>query len=154
MSDIETYGSYQQTPVVHPAAVYQPAPMDLYGERVAIVYVPDAYGQMVPMRRDQAPAPMQRTPPRDLTPQPLIDPRAQLVFAGGAAAGMTGAGVGWGIGQAVAGIAAFGSSSAVVVIALLLLAVKLPAARGGATTNNRTEVHNYNRGFGRSKTTL
>jgi hypothetical protein len=112
---------------------------------------------MVPMPKHLAPAPMQALPPRDLTPVPLIDPRAQLVVAGGIGAGAAGAGIGWGVGQAVAGIAAFSGSSALVVALLLLAAAKLTG--GGASSTSTTNVHNEtfvtnnNRWFGKSHTT-
>lgn len=130
-----------------------PAAVELYGEREAVVYVPNAYGEMVPMLKSQAPAPMQPMPPRDLTPQPLIDPVAARMFGGGAGAGLAGAGVGWGVGQAAAGIATFGGSSAVLVIALLLLASKL--GRGGSYREGDTyNVTNVNRWWGKSSTRI
>jgi hypothetical protein len=119
------------------------------------VWVPDAYGRMVPMPKDQAPPPVEGTPMRDLTPQPLIDPRAQIVAAGGVAVGCAGAGIGWGIGQAAIGIAAIGSSTGVIACLLLLLALRFAGPRASSsTTQIRTEVHNHNRGFGRSHTTI
>ncbi|MEU2149305.1 hypothetical protein ABZ741_34035 [Streptomyces globisporus] len=148
MSDIQSYGAHPQTHVVHPAAVYQPAPLHPYTERPAIVYVPDAYGQMVPMLRDHAPAPMQPAPPRDLTPHPLIDPRAQVIAAGGVLA----AGAGWGVGQALSALAGLGSG-ALMWLAIALVAWKMaPAAMGRTTIQNTTNVTNKNRGFGRSTT--
>lgn len=125
-------------------------PVQMYGERPAIVWVPDAYGNYVPMPKDQAPAPLERQPPRDLTPLPLIDPLAQRVVAGGIAAGAAGAGVGWGAGQAFAGIAAFGGIGSLAVIALLLLAARLGGGR--TTVHNHTTVTNTNRWLGRSTT--
>lgn len=88
-------------------------------------------------------------PARDLTPAPLIDPRAQLVLAGGVGAGAAGAGVGWGIGQAVTGIAALSGSSAVL-IALLLLIVARPRKGGGDTIH----VTNHNRWWGKSSSPI
>jgi hypothetical protein len=131
-----------------------PAAVELYGESDPIVYVPNAYGEMVPMRKSQAPALMQPMQPRDLTPQPLIDPVAARMFGGGLGAGAAGAGVGWGFGQAAAGIAAFGGSSAVLVIALLLLASKV--GRGGSYREGDTyiDVTNVNRWWGKSSTRL
>lgn len=126
-------------------------PVELYGERPAVVWVPDAYGQMVPMRKDQAPAPMQPMTPRDLTPLPLVDPVAQRVVAGGIGAGAAGAGVGWGIGQAFAGIAAFGGVTSLAVIAALLLVARLGASR--TQIHNETHVTNTNKWFGKSNTT-
>jgi hypothetical protein len=125
-------------------------PVELYGERQAVVWVPDAYGQMVPMPKDQAPAPMERLPPRDLTPAPLIDPRAQFALFGGIGAGAAGAGIGWGFGQAAAGIAEFSGGGFVGVVLLLLLAARLGGGR--TTVTNTTTVHNTNRWLGRSTT--
>jgi hypothetical protein len=126
-------------------------PVELYTERPAVVWVPDAYGRMVPMPKDQAPAPMQPMAPRDLTPLPLLDPVAQRVVACGIGAGAAGAGVGWGVGQAFAGIAAFGGITSLAVIAALLLLARL--SRGSNTTiTNTTTVHNTNRWFGKSTT--
>ncbi|MDX3343718.1 hypothetical protein PV409_37850 [Streptomyces sp. ME02-6979.5a] len=147
MSDIQSYGAHQQAHVVHPAAVYQPAPLTPYGERPAIVYVPDAYGQMVPMLRDHAPAPMQPTPPRDLTPQPLIDPRAQVIAAGGVFA----AGAGWGVGQALSALAGLGSG-ALMWLAIAIVAAKMAPAV--SRTSNVTNVTNTNRWFGKSTTRI
>ncbi|MDQ0792004.1 hypothetical protein [Streptomyces sp. B1I3] len=147
---------YQQhAPVGQPQPGYtRPANVELYAERPPIAYVPDPYNPGTSIAIDaRLIQPATAPQPRDLTPQPLIDPRAQLVFAGGAAAGMTGAGVGWGIGQAAAGIAAIGSSSAVIAIALLLLAAKLPnAARRGNTTNIHNETHNHTSWWSHSST--
>lgn len=150
MSDIQPYGTHQQTPVVHPAAAWpaqQAAPLNLYGERPAIVYVPDAYGQMVPMLRDQAPAPMKRTPPRDLTPQPLIDPRAQVLAAGGVFA----AGAGWGIGQALSALAGAGTG-VLMWVAIAIVAAKMAPAVGRTTVTHNTTITNENRWFGKSST--
>jgi hypothetical protein len=124
--------------------------VELYGERPAVVWVPDAYGQMVPMRKDQAPAPMERLPPRDLTPVPLVDPVAQRVVAGGVGAGAAGAGIGWGIGQALAGIAAVGGVTALVAVVVLLALARAHAGR--TTVHNHTTVNNSNRWLGRSTT--
>ncbi|MFE7056059.1 hypothetical protein ACFVAO_12675, partial [Streptomyces californicus] len=78
---------------------------DEHDESDPVVWVPDAYGRMIPMRRSAAPAPMLPVPPRDLSPQPLLDPRAQMIAAGGVLA----AGTGWGIGQALAPLAGLGA---------------------------------------------
>jgi hypothetical protein len=132
-----------------PTAVYPAAPVEPYVPG-PVVWVPDAYGRLVPMPKHLAPPPVLATQPRDLTPVPLFDPRAQLVAAGGIGAGAAGAGIGWGIGQAAAGIAAFSGSSAVVVIALLLLAARLTGGSHGGDTI--TTVHNHNKWWGRSNT--
>ncbi|MEV5440801.1 hypothetical protein AB0K80_33080 [Streptomyces sp. NPDC052682] len=125
-------------------------PVELYDERDPVVWVPDAYGQMVPMRRSQAPAPVQPTPPRDLSPQPLFDPRAQRIAAGGILA----AGTGWGVGQALNALAGLGAG-ALMWLAIAILACKLaPAAMSRTTVENHTHVTNNNRWFGRSNTTV
>jgi hypothetical protein len=114
--------------------------VELCGERDPIVHTTDAYGQPVQMRRSQLPV-YERTPPRDLTPQPLIDPLAQRMAAGD----LLGAGVGWGGAQLVNAIA--GGMVGLVVFALLLLAAR-SGRRGGDVIN----ITNNNRGFGRSHT--
>lgn len=134
--------TYQPTPIAYPIEPYRPGP---------IAYVPDPYNPSnsvaVPAEYVQAPAVYQ---PRDLTPQPLFDPVAQRVMAGGIGAGAAGAGVGWGVGQAFAGIAAFGGVTSLAVIAALLLVARL----GGSRTqiHNETHVTNTNRWLGRSTT--
>lgn len=112
---------------VHPAAV------ELRAEHDPIVYVPDAYGQMVPMRKSQAPAPIQQAPARDLAPQPLLDPIAQRMIGGG----VLGAGVGWGAAQLLSAIA--GAGTGLLAFALLLLAARMGGAR--SVTNIRVEQH-------------
>ncbi|MFF5642977.1 hypothetical protein [[Kitasatospora] papulosa] len=148
---------YQQhTQVGQPLSTYaQPAHIELYGEREPIIYVPNAYGELVPMRKSQAPGPVLPTQPRDLTPLPLIDPLAARMAGAGIGAGAAGAGVGWGLGQAFAGIATMGGAAGIAAIALLLLATKVPAlGRASSTTHIHNETHNYNRTFGRSTTNL
>jgi hypothetical protein len=127
-----------------------PHTVELYDENDPVVWVPSAYGEMVPMRKSQAPAPMQAAAPRDLTPQPLFDPLAQRMVGAGFGAGAAGAGIGWGVGQAAAGIAAISGTTAVVV----LLALWLFARVGRPSVEVRQTVHNHNRGFGRSTTNL
>ncbi|WP_309097539.1 hypothetical protein [Streptomyces sp.] len=132
-------------------------PVELYGERRSpepVVYVPDAYGRMVPVLRSQADAllaAVPATPPRDLSPQPLIDSRAQLVLAGGVGTGAAAAGVGWGLGQFLAPLAAVTTSGAVWVLALLLLA-GAGARRGGGDTYV-THNHNHAKWWGRASST-
>jgi hypothetical protein len=127
-----------------PPAVYTPQPIQPVPERRIVGYERYADG-LLPVY--EVVAPVERTPERDLTPQPLIDPRAQLVLAGGVAAGTTGAGVGWGIGQAATGIATLSGSSAILVALLLLLVAKARGTgRGGDTYN----VTNHNRWWGKS----
>ncbi|MEO3750155.1 hypothetical protein [Streptomyces sp. B6B3] len=114
-----------------------------------VVWVPDAYGRgMVPIARDLAPSLPERTPPRDLSPRPLIDPRAQLVAAGGVCA----AGVGWGAGQLLNALAGVGTG-ALLALALLVIALRMPKrpGRGGGDTYHITH---HNKWFGKSTTNL
>jgi hypothetical protein len=154
---MDLYRSVQQTDDCLPAVVYPAAPVEPFVSPGPVVWVVDAYGRFVPMPKDQVPPPVQPTPPRDLTPVPLIDPRAQIVAAGGIGAGAAGAGIGWGVGQAAAGIAAIGGSSALIVAAALYAAVKLAGSGYGGTSttriHNETTVHNNNRWWGHSTTT-
>jgi hypothetical protein len=144
--------SYDVTPHYRMPIEQMPVtgPVELYGERPAIVWVPDAYGQMVPMPKHLAPAPMQPMAPRDLTPQPLFDPKAQRIAAGG----ILGAGVGWGAGQVVSAAAGLGVGTAAFIFFSLLLLRLAPAAVSRTTIQNTTHVTNTNRGFGRSNTTV
>ncbi|MFH8410740.1 hypothetical protein ACH4FX_39105 [Streptomyces sp. NPDC018019] len=133
-----------------PAEAPLRGPVELYGERDPVVWVPDAYGQMVPMRRSQAPAPVQPTPPRDLSPQPLFDPVAQRLLGGGIGGGILAAGVGWGVGQVVDAAVGLGSGF-LAWLAIVLVIAKLPGGRrGGDTYNVTTTVHNTSRWFGRT----
>lgn len=129
--------------------------IELYDEQDPVVYVrsADNPNMSVAVRRSDL-QPMARPEPRDLTPQPLIDPLAQRMVGGGLGAGAAGAGLGWGFGQAAAGIAAFGGSSALLVLALLLLASKL--GRGGSYREGDTyiDVTNINRWWGKSSTQI
>lgn len=140
----EQYQRYARPAVVHPAEV------DLYDEQDPVVWIPGAYGEMVPVRKSQAPAPVQAAPVRDLTPQPLFDPLAQRLLAGGLGVGAAGAGLGFGFGQLAAGLALMGSSGLVLLAGLLLAA----GMRGGQVTHVRQEVHNHARWFGRTETRL
>lgn len=125
------------------------AQVELYDDRDPVVWIPGAYGDMVPVRKSQAPAAMQAPPVRDLSPRPLFDPFAQRLLAGGLGAGAAGAGLGFGLGQLAAGLALMGSSGLAVLVGLLLAA----RLRGGSTYV-RQEVHNHARWFGKSYTNL
>lgn len=148
-----------ETPLAPPLKAPLSGPVELYGERQTtepVVYVPDAYGRMVPVSRSQADALLAAVPvtqPRDLSPQPLIDSRAQLVLAGGLGTGAAAAGVGWGMGQFLAPLAAVTTSGAVWVLALLLLAGAggRRAVRGGDTYV--THNHNHAKWWGRAGAT-
>lgn len=137
---------YQRYAPTGPRPTY-PAAVELREDYDPVVYVPDAYGQLVPMRKSQAPTPMQAPAPRDLTPQPLIDPLAQRMAAGGIGAGAAGAGLGWGIGQAAAGIAAFSGTTALVA----MLALLLIARAGRPQVHVRKEIHQHASWFSSNK---
>lgn len=132
--------------------VYRPAArtVELHDEYDPIVHVPDPYdpNRSVEVRRS-ALQPTMPTPPRDLRPQPLIDPLASRLFGAGVGGGV----LGWGAGELLAGAsqlisAMTGVGSAVAAIALLLLAWKM------APAGSRKTVHitNNNRWGGRSST--
>ncbi|WP_319365946.1 hypothetical protein [Streptomyces scabiei] len=140
----EQYQGYAHPPVVTVAEV------ELYDDRDPVVWIPGAYGEMVPVRKSQAPAPVPPVPVRDLAPQPLFDPLAQRILAGGLGVGAAGAGLGFGLGQLAAGIALMGSSGLALLVGLLLAA----GMRGRSVTHVRQEVHNHARWFGKTHTTL
>ena len=122
-----------------------------FGEREPVVYVLDAYGRSVPMLKSQLPTP-QPTPSRDLTPQPLIDHKAQRLAAGG----MLAAGAGWGVGEALNAAAGLGTGSLIAIAALATI-WKVGPAMGRKTTNNITNTTTVNatntsRWFGKSTT--
>ncbi|GAB2606810.1 hypothetical protein GCM10027168_44560 [Streptomyces capparidis] len=135
--------------------------VELAADRASMVWVPGPDGTFVAVPRHTLPdgylhPPAMPAPqPRDLTPAPLVDPRAQLALAGGIGAGAAGAGIGFGIGQAAAGIAAVSGSSALVVVLALLLLTKL-TSRGGdrVTVHHETTVINHNRWWGRSSSSV
>ncbi|MCL8014644.1 hypothetical protein [Streptomyces sp. AS02] len=129
-----------------PLTPYDPtaAAVELYGERQAVVWVPDAYGRLVPMPKHLAPPPMLRPEPRDLSPLPLLDPVAQRFIGAGVGGGALSAGVGYGIGQIISAAAGFGSGAAMW-IALIVLALRMPArtitsGQDGTTVNIRKAV--------------
>jgi hypothetical protein len=126
--------------------------IELYGEADPIVLVPDPYdpSRSVAVRRS-ALQPMARPEPRDLAPQPLFDPTAQRLLGAGVGGGVLLWGGGKflaGMGDLVAGLSGVGA---------LLFFLALAGARtmlGGRQAGTRIEVHNHNRGFGRSTTNL
>ncbi|SDE83720.1 hypothetical protein [Streptomyces griseoaurantiacus] len=134
-------------PTHDPAALslYAPDPsaVELAAERGPVVWVPDAYGRMVPMPKHLAPLPMERPEPRDLTPLPLLDPIAQRFIGAGIGGGALSAGVGYGIGEVINAVVGF-SSGAAMWIALAVLAWRTPvrAISGGrgSTVNIRKAV--------------
>ncbi|QQN79733.1 hypothetical protein [Streptomyces sp. XC 2026] len=134
------------------------------GSPVRIVGYREYAGGLAPIYQEVEA--VQRTPPRDLSPQPLIDPRAQVLAAGGVGVGVAG----WGLGQVLTAMAGMGAA-AVGALALLILAVRMPApGRRGADAGgqqqaqavrgdvynitNHNTVHNSNRWGGRSTTNL
>ena len=130
----------------------QPAEIHLYDEQDPVVWIPGAYGEMVPVRKSQAPAPVQLPPARDLTPQPLFDPMAQRLLGGGIGGGV----LLWGGGTFLVGASQLVSSLSGVGALLFFLA--LAGARtvlgGGRRGGTHIEVHNHARGFGRNHTHL
>jgi hypothetical protein len=130
--------------------VLRPREVELYDEADPVVWIPGAYGEMVPVRKSQAPAAVQALPPRDLAPQPLFDPLAQRLLAGGLGVGAAGAGLGFGFGQLAAGLALMGTSGLALLVGLLLAA----GMRGRPSVHVRQEVHNHARWFGRNTTNL
>ncbi|MFE9992527.1 hypothetical protein ACFYRK_37400 [Streptomyces sp. NPDC005381] len=146
-------------PATGAVTVHQPQPLDLYGpvlgmpvdaygERQPVVWVPDAYGRMVPMPKHLAPAPVLPAEPRDLTPLPLLDPIAQRFMGAGLGSGALAAGVGYGVGEIVSAAAGI-SSGALVWVAVIVLALRAPARAisggKGSTVNIRKAVIKRNR---------
>ncbi|WP_199546608.1 hypothetical protein [Streptomyces sp. N35] len=114
-----------------------------------IIYVADPRNPtlFVGVDRSVLPATFFEPPQPPPTPQRYgIDPRAQVLAAGGAFA----AGAGWGAAQVFSAVAGFGTGG-MLAFALLFLATRMPARaiRGGDTINN---IKNYNRWWGRSST--
>jgi hypothetical protein len=144
-----TIDPYQQTVTRQPTALYPAsAPVELYDQAQPAVWVPSATDPnvMVSVPKHYL-LPTQPTEPRDLTPQPLFDPRAQII----AASGIFAAGTGWGVAQVVSSLAAAGSG-VLMWIAIAVVAAKVTG--GGDTTNITKTVHNHNRWFGRSNTSV
>ena len=131
--------------------------VSLYGEQPAVVYVPGPGGQMVAVLREHLPTAPVAYQPRDLTPLPLLDARAQRLAAGGLLAGGVGFGGGQlliGLGTAVSALAGLGTVvmwAAIAVVASRLAPAALGAGRG-ATVHHHTTVTNSARWFGRSST--
>lgn len=126
-----------------------PAPVD----RPSMVWVPGPTGDFIAVPRHTLPtqylqpALLPAAPPRDLTPEPVIDRRAQILAAGGLLA----AGVGYGIGQVLSGLAGL-SGGLLLGIAALVVAIRLPISRS-ARDGNTYITHHHNRWFGKSTTT-
>ncbi|MEV6536681.1 hypothetical protein AB0M86_45230 [Streptomyces sp. NPDC051639] len=137
-------------PAYDPLPLYAPAPaaVELPAERGPVVWVPDAYGRMVPMPKHLAPAPLLAPEPRDLTPLPLLDPIAQRFMGAGLGGGALAAGVGYGVGEIVSAAAGI-SGGALVWVAVIVLALRAPArvisGGKGSTVNIRKAVIKRNR---------
>ncbi|MFD8663573.1 hypothetical protein ACFV1V_33860 [Streptomyces globisporus] len=122
------------------------------GQAGTVVYVPGPGGQMVPVLREHLPTAPVVYQPRDLTPAPLLDPRAQRIAAGGLLAG----GAGWGVGQLLLGAGQVLSAAAGLGSLMMWAAVAVVASRIGPAllgTGRPTTVHHTtvtNRWFGRS----
>lgn len=131
-------------------ALYSPTPaaVELAAERGPVVWVPDAYGRMVPMPKHLAPPPVVMPEPRDLTPLPLLDPIAQRFVGAGFGGGALAAGVGYGVGEVVSAAAGI-SGGALVWVAVIVLALRAPARTisggKGSTVNIRKAVIKRNR---------
>ncbi|MFE1928695.1 hypothetical protein ACFW91_39865 [Streptomyces asoensis] len=131
--------------------------VQLYGEQSGtVVYVPGPEGRMVAVLREHLPSAPAAYQPRDLTPQPLIDPRAQRIAAGGLLAG----GVGFGAGQLLIGAGQIVSAAAGLGSVVMWAAVAVVASRlapvlfgtGRATVHHHTHVTASSRWFGRTTT--
>ncbi|MFI8850244.1 hypothetical protein ACIGW3_08640 [Streptomyces sp. NPDC053499] len=106
--------------------------VELRAEREPVVWVPDAYNRMVPMPKHAAPPPVHPTPPRDLSPLPLLDPIAQRFMGAGIGGGALSAGVGYGVGQVFSSLAGAGSGA---LLWLLVIGLALRAAPRAAQTH-------------------
>ncbi|MFJ8730330.1 hypothetical protein [Streptomyces bauhiniae] len=126
-------------------ALYAPTPaaVELAAERGPVVWVPDAYGRMVPMPKHLAPSPVPAPEPRDLTPLPLLDPVAQRFMGAGLGGGALAAGIGYGVSEVISAAAGI-SGGALVWAAVVVLALRAPtrAIGGGkgSTVNIRRAV--------------
>ncbi|MFC9132870.1 hypothetical protein ACFT4A_39370 [Streptomyces sp. NPDC057099] len=140
---LEPYREPTPDTAVQPFQPPAQGPVELYGERGPVVWIPDAYGRMVPMPKHLAPPPMPVPEPRDLTPLPLLDPVAQRFLGAGLGGGALAAGAGYGVGEVVNAAAGFGSGAAMW-IALAVLVWRLPRrvanGRNGSTVNIRKAV--------------
>lgn len=125
---------------IAPSAVIQPTTQSLgvpEGMRV-IGYTRDLDRDLLVPVYGPKYEPVERTPPRDLAPQKLMDPTAQRLMGAGIGGGVFAAGVGYGIGQVLNGLAGIGSG-ALMWLAILLVAARVaPVVRpvkGGDTYN-------------------
>lgn len=140
-----TYVGQPQPPIVQPAAV------ELSGER-RVAYVQSADNPNVSVAIDaRLLQPFQPAPARDLSPQPLLDPVAARMGCAGIGGGVFAAGVGWGAAQVLS--AAASSITGLAVLAAILVAARAIGGRG-SSTHIEQHVHNHNRWFGKSTTSM
>lgn len=151
------------TPARHVAPDWPVAPVtgtvSLYGEQAGtVVYVPGPEGRMVAVLREHLPTAPAVYQPRDLTPQPLLDARAQRLAAGGLLAGGAGFGGGQllaGLGTAVSALAGLGSIvmwAAIAVVASRIGPALLGTGRPTTVHHHTTNVTAESRWFGRTTT--
>lgn len=142
-----TIDNYQQTATHPPAIAYPTPPVEVYDQAQPAVWVPSAVDPnvMVPVAKQYV-LPAQPAAPRDLTPQPLVDPRAQVI----AASGVFAAGAGWGVGQVLTPLVA-GGTGLFMWIAIAIVAARVTGGGRASTIVHKT-VHNHNRWWGRSHT--
>lgn len=131
--------------------------VQLRGEQTGtVVYVPAPDGRMVAVLREHLPTTPAIYQPRDLTPQPILDPRAQRLAAGGLLAGGLGYGGGQlllGVGQAVSALAGVGT--VVMWAAVAVVASRIaPALTGGRATvhHHTTNITTHTRWWGSTTT--
>ncbi|MGW1848602.1 hypothetical protein [Streptomyces sp. NPDC001966] len=132
--------------------------VQLHGEQTGtVVYVPGPEGRMVAVLREHLPTAPALYQPRDLTPQPLLDARAQRLAAGGLLAG----GIGFGGGQLLLGAgqlisAATGLGTVVMWAAVAVVASRIAPALGTGRTatvhHHTTNVTTHTRWWGRTTT--
>jgi hypothetical protein len=132
---------------IYPVETYRPGP---------IVFVPDPYNPnnsvAIPAEYVQSPAVYQ---PRDLTPQPILDPVAQRMLGAGVGGGALAAGVGWGAAEAGGVLAGMSTGTVVLIFCLIGAARTLPAlVARRPRIHNETHVHNETRWLGRSTTNI
>ncbi|MDT3396151.1 hypothetical protein RKE29_05765 [Streptomyces sp. B1866] len=131
-------------------------PVELHTERAErsgpVVWVPDAYGRMVPMPKDQIIRPAAAVPVPVAPPAagPRVDPVAQRLVGGAALA----AGTGWGTSMVLDQLTASATGLGLLLGAYVLN--KLAGPRGGRGDTHITTIttthHVTNRWWGRSTT--
>lgn len=126
------------------AASTQPAHLVPVEERRIVGYNRYADHLLVPVYETRS-EPIERTPPRDLSPQPFLDPIAQRLLAGGLGGGALAAGTFWGLSQVIDAALA-GGGGALVWAAAAYFAAKfasrsqLRGGGGGTTVQIRKAV--------------